>query len=152
MNNDEVPRTPTPKPEKTMPKEIKRRYDNDYLKPQTVEWLARQLQENKPEMAIAQLRIWTHPHRREEASYETIAEINQLMDTLAKEALEEMQKPRQYIHTTRLTNQLELPVVLESLGSGYKYGVKALIDSGCMGSCINQTFVEENGLVTQKTA
>jgi hypothetical protein len=47
------------------------------------------------------------------------------------------------------SQQLDLPVIIETTGDNRRFPIKALIDSGCTGSTIDWKFVEENKINTQ---
>ena len=58
-----------------------------------------------------------------------------------------LQKPR-IIHTTG-KRQMDLPVTIHTLDTLESFNIKALVDSGCTGSCINSEFVKRNNLNTK---
>ena len=60
-------------------------------------WVVQRLAEEKPERTIGILSLWVNPARQAEVTKETIDEINQLSDQEAVEALEELQRGKQYI-------------------------------------------------------
>ena len=44
---------------------------------------------------------------------------------------------------------MDLPVVIHTMDTLESFNIKALVDSGCMGSCINSEFVKRNNLNTK---
>lgn len=131
--------------------EKKRRGDDKYAAPGTAMWVARHFPEDKPEAAIAVLRVWANTKKRQEASEEAIATINALPDQEALAVLEELRRPKRYIRNVRNTNQMDILTVIQTLDDGRSFQVKALLDSGCTGSCMDRKFVAENGINTKRT-
>ena len=129
-----------------------RRFAGAHKIPHTAPWVAQQLHESKIDTAIGILASWTHPKRRLEVSEATIAELNQLPDDLVVDALKELKGPKKYVQGIGGT-KLEMRVILETKEDNSRvFETKALLDSGCTGSCINRSFVEENHIPTIKLA
>lgn len=122
-----------------------------YLAPGTARWTLRCLREDKPEGAIAALRIWTHPQRRDEATYEAMNEIVNMEDELACQALLELATPMQFIRSSHTKEQTVIPTKL-IVNATHEVNAMALLDSGCTGSCINTSFVQKHGIPTRCTA
>ena len=66
--------------------------------------------------------------------------------------LEDLHEPKRFVfRTTKKTDQeLNLQIELQDLEKGTTYQTQALLDSGCMGSCISQWFVKEKKLSLHK--
>ena len=130
-----------------------RRGGTRYAAPRSALWAARRLQEDKPESAIAILRNWTHTKRAQEATYEMLATLNGMDDDQVVQALDELKSPLYYVRSSGRRQQTILPVVLHTMEMPQReFPVRALLDSGCTGSCIDEDFVRSNGIVTRKTA
>ena len=71
----------------------------------------------------------------------------------ALDYLEDLKDPKQYIVRKQgVHNDAELNIKAEVIvpTTGQTFKVKALLDSGCTGSCINQAFVDKNGIVVKQ--
>ncbi len=66
----------------------------------------------------------------------------------AIERLYELREPIRYIRGA--SGDFTIPVTIEPVSSLLKLTTKALIDSGCTGSAINQAYVTKHGLDTRK--
>jgi hypothetical protein len=62
--------------------------------------------------------------------------------------MKEMQQPKQYIRKQG-GMQMNLPLKLQTLDNGRLFSVKALLDSGSMGSCMGKCFVEKDQIPTK---
>lgn len=130
-----------------------RRGGTRYAAPRSALWAARRLQEDKPESAIAILRNWTHNRRYKEATHEMVATLNAMEDDLVIQALCELKLPLYYVRSSGRRQQTLLPVTLHPMELPRReIPIHALLDSGCTGSCIDEDFVRQNGIVTRKTA
>ena len=107
--------------------------------------------EEKTDGAIGILKAWIHPKRQSEATEQMIALLNDLSDIDSFKALEGLQQSKKYICGMK-GNQLDLSVKIQTLNDGRIFPVRALLNSGSMGSCINQRFIKANKIRTQKTA
>jgi hypothetical protein len=116
--------------------------------PYTAGWTLARLREGSP-CAKVILKDWSHTQQHREVNDVTINEITSLGETQALEALTELQKPRVFVKGTRGT-KLVVDTQIRSPSTLEEYIAKALIDSGCEGSCINRTFVEINRIPTIK--
>ena len=129
-----------------------RRFAGVHKIPHMAPWVTQQLHESKINTAIGILASWTHPKRWLEVTEATIAELNQLPDDLAVDALKELKGPKKYIQGIG-GMKLEMHVILETNeDSSCVFKTKALLNSGCTGSCINRSFVKEHNLPTIKLA
>ena len=121
--------------------------------PRSALWAARRIQEDKPEMAIAILRNWVHNRRSREATHEMLATLNGMDDDTVVQALSELKQPYLYVRSAGRREQTLLPVVLHTRELPRRnIEVQALLDSGCTGSCIDEDFVRQNGIITRRTA
>ena len=125
------------------------RFPKEVQRPGTVKWVARRLDDNSPEMARAKLANWVHPSRKREATEENVHRIRKLLDKVAVGALLELAEPRKYVWGRTDGRQLDLELTLGTLDDKRSFRVEALLDSGCTGSCIDRTFIKENGITTE---
>jgi hypothetical protein len=131
----------TPPQEKTKPKSPKRHT------PFSNPWVAARLKDS-PQWAISILQTWTHPNRHREINDETIKDINSLSDDQATEALNELKRPHIFVRGTK-GQRLEVPVIMKTLDTNIKRAGRALIDSGCKGSCINTKMLKNTNFLFQ---
>ncbi len=119
-----------------------------WMKPLSVDWTLRNVQEARSDNAArAQLVLWMHKDRLGELTDELLEELR-IGGRTAVERLYELREPIRYIRGA--SGDFSIPVTIEPVSSLLKLTTKALIDSGCTGSAINQAYVEEHGLDTKK--
>lgn len=70
-----------------------RRGGNRYAVPRSALWTARRLKEDKPESAIAILRLWTHEKHARKTTYELLDKLNSMYDDSVIQALQELGQP-----------------------------------------------------------
>ena len=80
---------------------------------------------------------------------ETIQELNDIPDKFIIAVLNEMKELQKYIHRVG-KQQLDIPLTITTLDTRETFQIKALLDSGCTGSCIDVEFVKKNNLVMKK--
>lgn len=80
-------------------------------------------------------------------NHQTIHEICTLEDEQAIRALNELRKPNTYIRGTKGT-KLEIKVKLTTADTRKELSARALIDSGCVGSCIDLSMIHDHQLNT----
>ncbi len=88
-----------------------------------------------------------HQDRLGELTDELLEELR-LGGQFAIKQLYELREPIRYIRGA--SGDFTIPVTIEPVSSLLKLTTKALIDSGCTGSAINQAYVTEHGLDTKK--
>ena len=113
-------------------------------KPYTAQWVINRLQDS-PKHTLAILKTWSHNRRYREMNDQTINQIRALEPDQAVKALEELKKPHVYTRSTHGTT-LEMSVKVKTLDTRSEFAAKALVDSGCVGSCIHIDFAERNGI------
>ncbi len=119
-----------------------------WMKPLSVDWTLRNIQEVRSDNAThAQLVLWMHKDRLRELTNELLEELR-ISGQTAVERLYEIREPIQYIRGA--SGDFSIPVTIKPVSSLLKLGTKALIDSGCTGSAINQAYVEKHNLDTKK--
>ena len=139
--------TPTPVTTTEKPSRAKTETPKQHI-PFSNPWVAARLKDS-PQQAISILRIWAHPNRHREVNDETIKDINGLSDDQATEALNDLKKPHVFVQGTK-GQKLEIPIIMKTLDTNIERAGKALIDSGCEGSCINTKVVEKYQLPDSK--
>ena len=102
------------------------------------EHFVRQLKTKKPFTLIKDLCIWVHESQREETCADLIWDLTKMNED-EQMYLSYLQKPK--IICTTGKRQMDLPVTIHMLDTLESFSIKALVDSGCMGSCINSEFV-----------
>ena len=80
-----------------------------------------------------------------EATHETLQELNKLADGDVVKALNELKQPKKYIRGMN-GNQMNVDLVATTIDDKRKFPIKALLDSGCSGSCIDKGFVKAKGV------
>ena len=112
-------------------------------------WVMQRLAEAKEEQRKGILSLWVHPKWQAEVTEETINTINDLSDEDAIEALKELRRTKRFIQAVA-KDQMSVPVHLQTLDDGHILWIIALLDSRCMGSCIDREFVRKNNIQTKK--
>jgi hypothetical protein len=64
-------------------------------------------------------------------------------------ALEELHQPKRFIRGSK-GNQMDLDIQLRTIDDQRMFHVKALLDCGCTGNCIDSGFVKAKGIKTYK--
>ncbi len=119
-----------------------------WMKPLLVDWTLQNVQEARSNNAArAQLVLWMHKDRLGELTDELFDEL-QIGEQTAIERLYEIREPIQYIHG--VSGDFSIPITIEPISSRLKLTMKALIDSGCTGSTINQAYIKKHNLDTKK--
>src|SRR5215471_16395288 len=113
--------------------------------PYTAPWVVARLRDS-PQRAIGILRIWAHERRRD-IDDGTIDEINALPEEIAIKAVEELKIPRAFVRGTGGT-KLNLKTTVVTLDTRQEHTTKALLDSGCEGSCIDTDYVRQRNIRT----
>ena len=82
-------------------------------------------------------------NREEEITEETIKELNGLRENQTLWYIQNLRtKPRQVQATEK--NQMDVSGVVKMIDTLESFQMKALIDSGCTGSCINEEFAKKH--------
>jgi hypothetical protein len=136
---------PQKKPNPETCHSFQRRFHGRMTTPGTVMWVTQRLAKAKEEQQIGILSTWVHNQRQAEVTQETIEDINNLSDKDAVDALKELKLLRRYIQKQG-QSQMDIPVHLQTLDSSSIFRLRALLDSGCTGSCIDKEFVKKNNI------
>jgi hypothetical protein len=112
--------------------------------PYSNKWTLTHLQ-NHSIRSISILRKWSHSKRHREITRNTIQEICALDAREALKALNDLKKPHVYVRGTR-GSKLEIQTQLIAADTRKEFTARALIDSGCVGSCIDIKFANKHDL------
>ena len=99
------------------------------------EHFVRQLKIEKPFMIIRDLKLWVHESQKEEIIPELVKDLITMTPDEQKIYLSYLKRPK-IIRTTG-KRQMDLPVTIHTMDTVESFTIKALLDSGCTGSCIN---------------
>ncbi len=112
-----------------------------WMKLLSVDWTLRNVQEARSNNAArAQLVLWMHKDQLGELTDDLLQELR-IGGNTAVERLYELHKPIRYIRGA--SGDFSIPVTLEPCTGRQTLTTKALIDSSCTGSAINQAYVQE---------
>ncbi len=121
-----------------------------WMKPLSVEWTLQNIQEARSDNAArAQLVLWMHKDRLRELTDKLLEELRMGGET-ALERLYELREPIRYIHGA--SGDFSIPMTIEPCTGRQTLTTKALIDSSCTGSAINQAYVEKHQLDMRKAS
>ena len=121
------------------------RSPNAKLKSWTNEWMVRWIQDQDMSIAIRDLKTYARKDREIEKEEQTIRDINSLLEQDALWYIHNLRKrPRQVRATGK--NQMDVSGVIITMDTLDRHSMKALIDSGCTGSCINKEFMRKHNL------
>ena len=110
------------------------RSPNAKLKSCTNEWMVRQMQDQEMTIAIRDLKTYIRKDWEIEIEEQTIRDINSLSEQNTLWYIRNLRdKPRQVRATGK--NQMDVSGVIITMDTLNRHPMKALIDSGCMGSC-----------------
>ena len=119
--------------------------------PFTSRWVLRRITKDSREESLAQLRRWMPQSRRAEVTVDLLQTIQELPEQEAIEAIRLLKEPKRFVKA-REGRQLSLAVQLGIPNSDDLFQAQALLDSGCMGSCISREFVDRHHIALRKTA
>ena len=115
--------------------------------PWSVEWIKKVADTADCERAMKHLRSFVHDSHMKEVTPTLIRWIKELPTAEALLSIRELQRKPRFIKQKRSENSLEVKAVV-ARPDGSKLPIIALVDSGCSGSAIDETFVKENNLLT----
>lgn len=137
--------------EKTSPKNNVLKIHPTLPPPNTSRWILRRLQQDTVTESLITLRHWMDDKRRSEISNDLVEEIRRMDDDAAIAAIRLLKERKRFVKGTN-GQQLSLSVRITDPSTSNAQSAKALLDSGCMGSCISSEFVEKHGIPTRPTA
>ena len=120
---------------------------DNHIRQCSEEHFIRQLKTEKPFTLIKDLKVWVHESQKEEIQPELIKDLVNMTPEEQRVYLNYLRKPK-IIRTTG-KRQMDLPVTIHTMDTLESFTVKALLDSGCTGSCINSEFVKRNNINTR---
>ena len=111
--------------------------------------MVRRMQDQDITIAIRDLKTHIRKDQEIEIEEQTIKDINSLPEQDALWYIQNLKdKPRQVRATGK--NQMDVLGVVITMDTLDQYSMKALIDSGCTGSCINEDFIRKHNLNTNR--
>ncbi len=121
------------------------------MRPFEVDWtLCAICEAQNDNAARAALAVWIHKDKGAEMTNELLNELC-LGGEDAKERLYELHNPPIIVHSQESSkNNFLVDIVLNPVAGTKTLSTKGLLDSGCMSSAINQSFVEKHDLPTRK--
>ena len=103
------------------------------------------MQDQNMTVAMRDLKTYARKDRDIEIEEQMIRDINSLMEQDALWYIRNLRdKPRQVRATGK--NQMDVSGIIITMDTLERHSIKALIDSGCTGSCINEDFVKKYNL------
>ncbi|PFH46662.1 hypothetical protein AMATHDRAFT_133377, partial [Amanita thiersii Skay4041] len=118
------------------------------LKTWTGPWVLRRIWNEPTEEGIRTLIQYAHNRRKSEIDVPYIHKLNALSEKDALQAIYQLKEKPTVIQTTG-TNQIDIPCVISTTNTLETFTVKALLDSGCTGSCVNAEFITRHRINTQ---
>lgn len=115
--------------------------------PWTAKWILQWIKYDL-DAAIHVLEQWVHRKRLVEASKESAEKLATCDPEEAIRVLDEFREPPKFIRG-RKGSQMDVPMVLTTLDTNDSFVIKALLDTGCTGSSIDESFVRENNIATK---
>ena len=107
--------------------------------------MVRQMQDQEMAIAIRDLKTYARKDWEMEIGEQTIKDINSLPEQDALWYIQNLRDKPWQVRATR-KNQMDVSGIVITMDTFDCHLMKALIDSGCTGSCINKEFVEKHGL------
>ncbi|PFH47816.1 hypothetical protein AMATHDRAFT_131177, partial [Amanita thiersii Skay4041] len=104
-------------------------------------WVTRQIWNESKGEAMRTLQQYLHNKQTNEVTSSLIVKENALL------AIYELKQKPMVVRTTG-NNQMDINCIISTTNTLETFEVKALLDSGCMGSCINQEFIKKHWLNT----
>ena len=113
------------------------------LKSWTNEWMVRRIADQELSIAIRDLKTFIRKDREGEITENMIRELNELKEEDTLWCIKNLrEKPCQVRGTGK--NQMDIQGTVTTTNTSEKFTMKALIDSGCTSSCINEEFVAKH--------
>ena len=115
--------------------------------PWSAQWIKLMADNTTDGQTLKHLKSFVHPSRQGEVTPKLVQQIRRLSLEEVQFSLREMQNKPKWVQRKRSTNSLETRGTIMG-NNGSKIPVVALVDSGCSGSAIDETFVKENNIST----
>jgi hypothetical protein len=124
------------------------REKNGKLKTWQGPWMVRRMWDQEKKIAVESLKQWVHKTRTDEANEETVEAINKMTELNALWCLNQLKTKPRHIQG-KGKNQMIIEGTVTTLDTNERNKINILIDSGCTGSCVNQSFVLKNKINTR---
>ncbi|PFH46675.1 hypothetical protein AMATHDRAFT_133161, partial [Amanita thiersii Skay4041] len=111
-------------------------------------WVTRRIWNEDRKEVLRTLQQYAHNQRFHEVTDSLISELNTMSEENALASIYELKQKPTVVRTTG-NNQMDVKCIIStmlcslSMDTLETFEVKALLDSGCTGSCINQEFVRK---------
>ncbi len=124
---------------------------HQWLRPFEVDWMLRAICKARNDNATcAALAVWIHKDKGAEMTNKILDELR-LGGKNARERLYELCNPPIIVHSQESSkNNFLVDIVLNPVAGTKKLSTKELLDSSCMSSAINRSFVKKHDLPTCK--
>ena len=107
------------------------------------------VKEQTTSQALADLTTYTKKGKRKELTEDVIRELKGMTQEDAVWYINLLHsEPKRVIATGK--HQMDLKGSIQRTDTGEQISIKALLDSGCTGSCIDETFVDKHGIETRE--
>ena len=113
------------------------------VNPWSTTWIKKVCENTDTKRAKAHLNTFVHESRRPEVTNKLVEQIRDMTMAETHIVLRELQHKPRYIHQSYNKNTLDVNASILT-DDGKILSTKALIDSGCMGSSIEASFVEQH--------
>ena len=111
--------------------------------------MLRRIKEQTIGRALADLTTYAKKGKQKELTEETIQEIKEMTEEDAVWYINLLHsEPKRVTATGR--HQMDLKGLIQRTDTGEQVTIKALLDSGCTGSCIDEAFVDKHSIETQE--
>ena len=141
------PKTLKAKEEKTSKKLDARQNWMNTVDPWSTRWIKLMADNTTDGRTLKHLKSFVHPSRQGEVTPKLVQQIRRLSLEEVQFSLREMQNKPKWVQRKCSTNSLETRGTIMG-NDRSKIPVVALVDSGCSGSAIDETFVKENNILT----
>ena len=115
--------------------------------PWSVEWIKKMADMVDCDRTMKHLKTFVHDSRVNEVTLSLIRRIKELPTAKALLSIRELQRKPQFVKQKQSENSLEVKAMVARPDRS-KLSIVALVDSGCSGLAIDETFVKENNLPT----
>ena len=123
--------------------------ETERIKAWTPEWVLRRIKEQTTSRALTDLTTYTKKGKRKELTEDVIQELRGMSKEDAIWYINLLHsEPKRVIATGK--HQMDLKGSIQRTDTGEQISIKALLDSRCTGSCIDETFVDKHGIETRE--
>ena len=123
--------------------------ETERIKAWTPEWVFRRIKAQTTSQALADLTTYTKKGKRKELTEDVVQELRRMTKGDAIWYINLLHsEPKRVIATGK--HQMDLKGSIQRTDTGEQISIKALLDSGCTGSCIDKTFVDKHGIETRE--